>query len=359
MAFGSKILPMRGVLPLLLCTFATAFVPHAPAPLDWAKQGRAVAPPGSGSCSMPGRFCVRAAPGVALRGKGFGGLSNPVRSKDPDAKKEERARREKERLAAIEAKEEAAQQLVVEAEAAAAAEEEEEDLLLDADGEWLEVNFDKNLGSGAYGDVYEARIVGGPLNGTRAVAKSAVPFNIYATRRGQVQNSLSTTMTMSRTRGGGFTPKQASHRFLEVEAQINKIVSEECPEIGAEFIGECVKDGKKWVVWKYESKHTLNDLFDRASTYESKHTLKDLFDRACKRNSLAGFAKQLGFEGFVEDDPSSVARELLTICQTLTDAGLTHRDIKPQNIIVHRNKLLLIDFGAAAAMGLDKQIGRS
>ena len=27
---------------------------------------------------------------------------------------------------------------------------------------------------GAYGDVYEARIVGGPLNGTRAVAKSAV-----------------------------------------------------------------------------------------------------------------------------------------------------------------------------------------
>lgn len=47
---------------------------------------------------------MRAAPGVALRGKGFGGLSNPVRSKDPDAKKEERARREKERLAAIEAK---------------------------------------------------------------------------------------------------------------------------------------------------------------------------------------------------------------------------------------------------------------
>ena len=98
-----KIGSMRGVLPLLLCTFATAFVPHAPPPLDLAKQGRAVAPPGSGSCGLPGRFCVRA-PGVALRGKGFGGLSNPVRSKDPDEKREERARREKERLAAKEEK---------------------------------------------------------------------------------------------------------------------------------------------------------------------------------------------------------------------------------------------------------------
>ena len=41
---------------------------------------------------------------MALRGKGFGGLSNPVRSKDPDEKREERARREKERLAAKEEK---------------------------------------------------------------------------------------------------------------------------------------------------------------------------------------------------------------------------------------------------------------
>jgi len=276
-------------------------------------------------------------------------MPNPVRSKNPEERREERERREAEKKAAKEKA--AAAAAAAEAAAKAAAEEaqkggddETEEQLLDPDGEWLKVMPDRNLGAGAYGEVYEARIIGGPLNGTRAVAKSAVPYHAYATRRASIRNSLTSSMTMSRTRGGGFTPKQ----FLEIEARINAIVAQECPEIGAEYIGECEKDGKKWVVWRYESKRTLRDLFDMVHD----------------AGTLRPFAKMLGFEGYDERDGNAtralitdVTRELLTICTTLTDAGLIHRDMKPANVIVHRFKLLLIDFGAAAAMGLDGQIG--
>jgi len=41
-------------------------------------------------------------------------------------------------------------------------------------GEWLKVDFMKCLGRGGYGDVYEATITCGPLQGARAVAKRAL-----------------------------------------------------------------------------------------------------------------------------------------------------------------------------------------
>eukprot|EP00291_Cryptomonas_curvata_P018924 CAMPEP_0172169952 /NCGR_PEP_ID=MMETSP1050-20130122/10996_1 /TAXON_ID=233186 /ORGANISM="Cryptomonas curvata, Strain CCAP979/52" /LENGTH=192 /DNA_ID=CAMNT_0012841077 /DNA_START=90 /DNA_END=665 /DNA_ORIENTATION=- len=39
--------------------------------------------------------------------------------------------------------------------------------------EWLDIDTHAMVGNGAYGEVYEARVVGGPLKGLRAVAKRA------------------------------------------------------------------------------------------------------------------------------------------------------------------------------------------
>eukprot|EP00961_Rhodomonas_salina_P002164 29941-Rhodomonas_salina.1 len=57
-------------------------------------------------------------------------------------------------------------------------------------------------------------------------------------------------------------------------------------------------------------------------------------------------------EGSLQRVVNEVGRQLLECCRALEAAGIAHRDVKPDNLIVVDGRLRLIDFGSAAAMGL-------
>ena len=205
----------------------------------------------------------------------------------------------------------------------------EEDVVLSGriPGKWLEVDFSCCLGKGGYGDVYEGRIVGGPLKGSHVVAKRA-----HSTRsKGKIRwrrtdaagNSFSVTASGSGSdsaeAGGVGRAESVSGRgvegsgaagssgtasgaggnaveYLEVEDYVNRIISLNCPQIAAEYIGDCYQDISagaaraggvdaaanaapaetktrkkevcRWLVWHFEAGAlTLSDMIQQAHTH--------------------------------------------------------------------------------------------
>jgi len=198
---------------------------------------------------------------------------------------------------------------------------------------WLEIDKSSSLGSGSYGDVFLAKVVGGPWGGTRAVVKRANPMN-----------------RVSKNEGEGGEEEQGStsaETFFRIECFMNRIIAKQRPEIAARYLGECDKEGTRWLVWAYESEQTLDDLFEQAH----------------QEGSIRPFAKALGIDDKKEEGVGSshfvcsqVALRLLQLNLQLNDLGITHRDMKPHNILVCSTdkKLKLIDFGAAAMMRVGK-----
>jgi hypothetical protein len=147
--------------------------------------------------------------------------------------------------------------------------------------EWLKVDFSVCLGKGGYGDVFEARIVGGPLQGSRAVAKRALPKSKGKVRwRGKdadgnsisstsfisgfaatsVQASDAATATLSGTtaRSGSSASDDMGNaeEYLEVEDYVNRLITANCPQIAAAYIGDCVQDGQRWYIYIHTYKYT-------------------------------------------------------------------------------------------------------
>jgi len=92
--------------------------------------------------------------------------------------------------------------------------------------------------------------------------------------------------------------------------------------------------------------------------------MEDLLLECDECYSLQPLAKALGIQDFVDGDTASLrnlvnmcATQLLAHCLSLEKAGVAHRDIKPFNIYVSGEKLMLIDFGSAAAMGVRERVG--
>eukprot|EP00961_Rhodomonas_salina_P280904 3795052-Rhodomonas_salina.2 len=96
------------------------------------------------------------------------------------------------------------------------------------------VRMDSPLGRGSYGDVYEATVTSGQLVDVRAVAKRAVDRFSFTIEEG------------SAGPGTWSTQESPAAAFLQVEEEINTIVSEECPHVAAGFFGACEKDGDRW-----------------------------------------------------------------------------------------------------------------
>ena len=225
--------------------------------------------------------------------------------------------------------------------------------------DWLEVDFSICLGKGGYGDVYEATITDGPLKGSRAVAKRA-----YYQSKGKVRwrgkdadgNSISATATSSASSsrsgsGSGDADDSNADEYLEVEDYVNRLITANCPHIAAPYIGDCVQEGRRWLVWHYE---------------EGGVSLSDLISQAHLKGTLRGLANALGIDNFQDGNPACMQRlisklgmQLLVLCEHLVEQGICHRDIKPGNLLIcpQTKGAKLIDFGAAAAVGLDERVG--
>ena len=179
------------------------------------------------------------------------------------------------------------------------------------------------VGNGAYGEVYEARVIGGPLKGLRVVAKRA---KVKRAKEADGSNA---------------------QRYLEVEAYINDDLMALCPEIAPRYLGICNKKGREWLVWEFAGTETLEDILVRCA---SGNTLKP----------LASVLRLEDFDGGVRSVQklvTEVAVQLLTCCQALEESGIAHRDVKPNNLLVRDRRLCLIDLGSAAAMGLTARTG--
>ena len=134
--------------------------------------------------------------------------------------------------------------------------------------------------------------------------------------------------------------------YLDTEMYINRRLCLERSHSRhvAPFIGHCIKDDTKFLVWKASGSLTLEDFLNNNND-DGQHDMSKL-------------ARMLGLSS--EDNavsPHTLAREVLhqllsalSYCHAL---GVVHRDIKPANVLVDESthSLQLIDFGSAADIG--------
>ena len=165
-----------------------------------------------------------------------------------------------------------------------------------AAGDWLEVDFSRCLGRGGYGDVYEAAITCGPLQGARAVAKRAltrragkmkwqkrhwdsISGTASATRAAAEMSwtayydlktrptpratgsLLATTAFYSSAAASSCSDTTLSDEeaganeaaeYLGVEDYVNRLVAVNCPDIAAPYVGDAHIAGTRWLVWRFE-----------------------------------------------------------------------------------------------------------
>jgi len=206
----------------------------------------------------------------------------------------------------------------------------------------IDIHFDNCLGSGTYGDVYEATITGGRDKGMSAVVKRAKEGHVVQ------QQDLMQGAIKDGFFEGGSDQAAMSESMLAVESFMGRKTTEACPQFVPRFLGEMEAEGSRWLAWERVEGNSLEDLFEEASAAASLKPVADalgLFDFEDESaESLASLAEE-------------VARQLFEGVWSLERAGIAHRDIKPENILVAGQRLVLIDFGSAACMGEYPHIG--
>jgi len=170
-----------------------------------------------------------------------------------------------------------------------------------AAGDWLEVDFTRCLGRGGYGDVYEAAITCGPLQGARAVAKRALTrragkmkwqkgqwdsisgeasatravaemtwttyYDVNTRPAPRATGSLlATTAFYSSAAASSCSDTTLSDaeegtteaaEYLEVEDYVNRLVAVNCPDIAAPYVGDAHVAGTRWLVWLFAVQSSL------------------------------------------------------------------------------------------------------
>eukprot|EP00286_Rhodomonas_abbreviata_P022971 CAMPEP_0181291714 /NCGR_PEP_ID=MMETSP1101-20121128/2117_1 /TAXON_ID=46948 /ORGANISM="Rhodomonas abbreviata, Strain Caron Lab Isolate" /LENGTH=437 /DNA_ID=CAMNT_0023396129 /DNA_START=529 /DNA_END=1842 /DNA_ORIENTATION=+ len=217
----------------------------------------------------------------------------------------------------------------------------------------LEIDYQGGmLGSGAFGWVYRAKIVEGEFAGMKVIAKRAKDGghdeedpNLKDEERPRSTDLMSEFELEEHVKRLD-CESQAFH-YLQVEALINDIVMNKCPQTAAKYLGICRSKGLRWLVWEDAGGDSLHELLEQSELH----------------GTLAPLASALRLP-FHPTSPHSlqllvnnVAEQLLVLCRDLEEAGVAHRDLKPENILVCDGRLVLIDFGAAAAMGLPEMTG--
>ena len=126
-----------------------------------------------------------------------------------------------------------------------------------------------------------------------------------------------------------------SAEYLETEALVNRLMNERAPSLElhsqmvAPYLGTCVKEGCRYLVWRAAGVETLDDYL-------------------CDAQRLPELARALDCSE--KELPRRVLHDVLRCLAHVHACGIAHRDIKPGNVLVdvEAHTLRLIDFGSAA-----------
>lgn len=175
----------------------------------------------------------------------------------------------------------------------------------------------KRIGTGAFGEVYEATVGTGKMGGERVVVKKAKEF-------GEAETWMNERVERA-------IPGTCAQFYDSFEVLPNSRKSK--PDIFG-------RSGTRevWLVWKYEGDKTLADFISK----------KDFPYNLEQRMFGDELDLPKGPERRLETI-KVVLRKILEAVARLHAIGIVHRDIKPQNLIVTEDgEVKLIDLGAAA-----------
>ena len=117
--------------------------------------------------------------------------------------------------------------------------------------------------------------------------------------------------------------KRTASAFLQTEEAMNRLLVSrggDSPHV-APFIGSCVHDGQRCLVWKACGKRTLEEV---------------LASGAAGRRELAACLLGSAASDFISSSelPRAVLRSILDGLAHLHAQGIVHRDVKPANLVL-------------------------
>jgi hypothetical protein len=94
-------------------------------------------------------------------------------------------------------------------------------------------------------------------------------------------------------------------------------------------------------------------VLDHAGDEEGLYIVMELV----RGTDLGAQLKDRGQPGLPPQDAIEYARHACEALQYVHDQQIVHRDVKPQNLILAENGVILVDFGVARAIGSDETVG--
>mmetsp|Transcript_8422 Transcript_8422/g.20674 ORF Transcript_8422/g.20674 Transcript_8422/m.20674 type:complete len:510 (-) Transcript_8422:209-1738(-) len=214
--------------------------------------------------------------------------------------------------------------------------------------EHLVIDREDMIGDGTYGEVFGGAIVGGEYEGKKVVCKRAKDWEGRGDGMMSPEDVQQRIEHFQQLSTGDRENAELAYRYLEIEAFMNDLVMNTCPDAAAPYLGVCMVGGVRWLVWEHVGDGTL----------EEKLVECDL------AGSLRPLADAIGLDSYRDDDVQSLSRlvnrlaqMLLQCCYDLEVNGIAHRDVKPYNLLMKDGRLVMIDFGSAAAMGEAERTG--
>ena len=135
--------------------------------------------------------------------------------------------------------------------------------------------------------------------------------------------------------------------LLDVELEMNEIVHRRAKGSCARFLGCCEIDPRSegeiyngrlsaglWLMWRNDGLQTLGEIFK----YENEHLMRTLRENIGIDESALAIVTIKAF-----------IRHISSCLSSLHAVGVVHRDVKPENILLGTEGIVLIDLGASAS----------